>query len=604
MRNILRLLPYLRGSERLLAAVLTLAMLSQVTLLLLPKVIQQIIRNALQHTPGNIAPWALLIIVLAVVKGALSASETILGTKLGQQVLFNLRQEIYAHLVRLRLRFFDRTRSGELLSRVTADLEPIDGFFSWGSRLIFRNSLLFIGVLVFTFSMNVKLTLVSLSIVPLITLSAFIMGARIRPTWQAAREQVGNFTSALEETLSGIRVVKMSTQEKREIEKLTRASAEIRDKTWRSNRIDAAYYPITGLWAGLAGMMILAYGGSLVIAGQLTLDQFVAFQVYLVLLLVPMRMLGWMVSGMQRAAVGAGRIFELMAEPQEELMVQSSQFRVNGPKVPPNAQRATNHELRATNHEQRSIDGSITFDNVTFAYRENEPVLCDIELEVKAGEMVGLLGPTGSGKSALVALIPRFYDPQQGQVLIDGRDVKDYDLRRLRRQIGVVFQEPFLFSGAIGENIAFGRPGAAREEIEQAARLAALDDFINSLEKGYETLIGERGLNLSGGQQQRLALARTLLMDPRILILDDYTSSVDAYTEFNIQQALLKYMPGRTTFIISQRASSVSIADRIVVLDRGEIVEQGRPEELAQLPGGHYRKLLEVQSALGIGAED
>ena len=604
MRNILRLLPYLRGSERLLAAVLTLATLSQVTLLLLPKVIQQIIRNALQHTPGNIAPWALLIIVLAVVKGALSASETILGTKLGQQVLFNLRQEIYAHLVRLRLRFFDRTRSGELLSRVTADLEPIDGFFSWGSRLIFRNSLLFIGVLIFTLSMNAKLTLVSLSIVPLITLSAFIMGLRIRPTWQAAREQVGNFTSALEETLSGIRVVKMSTQEKREIEKLTRASQQIRDKTWRSNRIDAAYYPITGLWAGLAGMMILAYGGSLVIAGQLTLDQFVAFQVYLVLLLVPMRMLGWMVSGMQRAAVGAGRIFELMAEPAEPFSAQpldspSALLGVNA-----RGKRTTNHEQRATNNEQRSIDGSLTFANVTFAYRENEPVLCDIELEVKAGEMVGLLGPTGSGKSALVALIPRFYDPQQGRVLIDGRDVKDYDLRRLRRQIGVVFQEPFLFSGTISENIAFGRPGAAREEIEQAARLAALDDFINSLEKGYETLIGERGLNLSGGQQQRLALARTLLMDPRILILDDYTSSVDAYTEFNIQQALLKYMPGRTTFIISQRASSVSIADQIVVLDRGEIVEQGTPRQLADLPGGHYRKLLEVQSALGIGATE
>jgi len=578
MRNIFRLFPYLRGSRRILAAVLTLSLFSQVTLLLLPKVLQQIVRTALDKNPAQIAPWALLILVLAVVKGGLSAGETLLGTRVGQRVLMNLRQDVYAHLLRLRLRFFDQVRSGELLSRVTADLEPIDGFFSWGARLIFRNTLLFIGVLIFCLSMNLQLTLVSLSIVPLITVTAFVLGVRIRPTWQAAREQVGAFTSALEETLSGIRVVKMCTQEKNEIAKLTRSSEAVKEKTWQSNRYDAAYYPVTGLWAGLAGLVILAYGGSQVIAGRMMIDQYVTFEVYLMLLLVPMRMLGWMVSGMQRAAVGAGRIFALLEEERERSATQSG----GGGHPRPTEQ----------------LKGRVTFERVTFGYREGEPVLHSLNLEVKAGEIVGLLGPTGSGKSALVALIPRLYDPLHGRVLIDGEEIGNYDLGWLRRQIGVVFQEPFLFSGTIRENIAFGRPEATQEEIEEAAKRAALHDFIAGLEKGYETLIGERGLNLSGGQQQRLALARTLLMNPRILILDDYTSSIDSLTEAQIQQALIDLMSGRTTFIISQRASSVSIADKIIVLDQGKIVEQGRPQELAGIEGGHYRRLLEVQEAL------
>ncbi len=563
--------------------VLVLSVLSQAALLLTPKVIQKIVENALEKTPENIAPWALLILGLAIIKGGLSAAETLMGTRLGQRILLNLRQDIYAHLCRLKLRFFDGIRSGELLSRVTADLEPIDTFFSWGARLIFRSVLLFIGVLIFCFSMNAKLTLVSLSIVPLISITAFMLGMRIRPTWQTAREKVGDFTSALEETLSGIRVVKMCTQEQNETAKLTRSSESVREKTWRSNRIDAAYHPITGLWAGLAGLMILAYGGSLIIAGELTLPEYVAFEIYLLLLLVPMRMMGWMVSGMQRAIVGAQRIFVLLEEePEPGIEIRGREGEAVG--ISP----------------AEGIQGRVTFEDVAFGYREGEPVLSNLNLEVQPGEIVGILGPTGSGKSALVALISRLYDPSQGRVLIDGEDLKKYDLRRLRRQIGMVFQEPFLFSGTIRENITFGRPEASEEEIEEAAKRAALHEFIVGLERGYETIIGERGLNLSGGQQQRLALARTLLTDPRILILDDYTSSVDAHTEFLIQQALQELMMGRTTFIISQRAASVSIADKIIVIDEGEIVEEGSPEELAAIADGHYRRLLEVQKSLGV----
>jgi ATP-binding cassette subfamily B protein len=578
MRYLLRLIPYLRGSRRLLVTVLTLGVLVQAVALVLPQLVKQIVQDVLAHHPGHIAPWAFLIFFLAALRAGLAVFETLLGIRLGQQVLCALRQDIFAHLCRLRIRYFDQTRSGELLSRITADLEPIDGFFSWGVRMIFRNLLLFIGVLVICLQMNVHLTLVSIAIVPLITITAFTLGNLIRPAWQAARERVGDFSSALEETLSGIRVVKMSVQEEREITKLTQASEEVRQKTWLANRIDAAYFPLTGFWAGIAGLMILAYGGAQVINHQLTLPQYVTFEVYLMLLLTPMRMLGWMVSALQRAAVGARRVFELMEEAPEEISLADL------PRTPHSAM----------------FSGQVTFDNITFGYREDEPILQNLNFQVEASEIVGILGPTGSGKSALVALLPRLYDPLQGRVLIDGRDIKEYDLTWLRRQIGLVFQDPFLFSATIRENIALGRPEASQEEVEQAAQRAALHDFIVTLEKGYDTLVGERGLNLSGGQQQRLALARTLLIDPAILILDNATSSVDADTDFDIQQALNEVMQGRTTFIISQRAYSVAMAQRIIVLDKGKIVEQGRPEELARIPGGHYRRLLEVQESLGV----
>jgi ATP-binding cassette, subfamily B, multidrug efflux pump len=578
MRYLTRLIPYIRGSRRLLITVLILAVLGQTAALVIPQVILQIVQDALAHHPGHIAPWAILILMLAVIRAALAGFETLLGIRLGQQVLCALRQDIFAHLCRLRIRFFDQTRSGELLSRITADLEPIDGFFSWGARMIVRNLLLFIGVLVICLSTNARLTLFSIAIVPLITITAFTLGNLIRPAWQAARERVGDFSSALEETLSGIRVVKMSVQEERETEKLTRASEEVRKKTWLANRIDAAYFPLTGFWAGIAGLMILAYGGSQVIHHHLTLPQYVAFEVYLMLLLTPMRMLGWMVSALQRAAVGARRVFELMEEVPEEISLEEAPAATLTP----------------------TLSGEVVFENITFGYREDEPILHNVSFRVEAGEIVGILGATGSGKSALMALLPRLYDPRQGRVMLDGQDMKQYDLTWLRRQIGLVFQEPFLFSATIKENIALGRPEASQEDIELAAKRAALHDFIMSLEEGYDTLVGERGLNLSGGQQQRLALARTLLIDPAILILDNATSSVDADTEFEIQQALNEVMRGRTTFIISQRAYSVASAHRIVVLEKGNIVEQGAPEELARLPGGHYRKLLEVQESLGV----
>jgi ATP-binding cassette, subfamily B, multidrug efflux pump len=621
MHNLLQLFPYLRRSGRLFALALCCGVLAQVASLLVPRAIEQVARQALARHINQIAPWAILILVLYVVRGGLQALETLIGVRVGQQVLRDLRQDIFSHVERLRLRFFDQTRSGELLSRVTADLDPLEGFFSWGVRMIFRNTLLFLGVLIFCLSMNASLTLISLGFVIPMTATAFIIGNRLRPAWQSAREQVGAFSSALEETLSGIRVVKMYGQEASETAKLTRTSEAVRDQSWRANRLDAAYYPLTGLWAGIASLVVLAYGGSQVIAGRLSLPQYISFEIYIMMLLVPMRMLGWMVSGAQRAAVGAGRILGLMDEEGELLGIKNLELKIKKENQlqtptdqipestlpaftlnasPERSRRAERSTLVLSEVEglNEPIKGDITFNRVTFGYRENEPVLRDLSLEIKAGEVIGILGPTGGGKSALVSLIPRFYDPLAGRVLLDGRDLRDYDLSWLRSQIGVVFQEPFLFSGTIRENIAFGKPDASDAEVAEAARRAAIEDFINGLDKGYDTLIGERGLNLSGGQQQRMTIARTLLVDPRILILDDCTSSVDADTEFHIQEALAEVMLGRTSFVIAQRAGSVAMAHRIIVIADGVIVEQGTPAELAQLEGGHYRRLLDVQEAL------
>ena len=510
---------------------------------------------------------ALAVIAVAAVKGALAYAEIIVGARAGLGLVASLRSALYAPLTRLSFRYFDRTRTGQLLSRVTSDLEPVGGFAMWGFRMIFRSVLLFVGVLAVCISMNPRLALLSLATMPLMAATAYYVGGLIRPAFEAAREQLGAMTTVLQEYVSGIRVVKIYSRERLERERFESASWELRDRNTRAQRIDAAYYPLTGFWAGMGSLIILWLGGLEVIHGRLTLPEYVAFEAYLLMLLMPMRMMGFMVSSMQRAAAAAGRIFAILDETPDVLNPAK-------PVAIP------------------SLRGAVEFRNVSFGYTDGQMVLRGISFAVEPGQTVGILGATGTGKSSLVALIPRFYDPQEGAILIDGRDVRAYDRRELRRQVGMVFQESVLFSGSIRENIAFGRPEATDEEIENAARHADLHDFAAALPEGYETQIGERGLTLSGGQQQRVALARALLMDPRILILDDCTASVDTHTEERIQRALAAFMFGRTTFVIAHRASSVAHADRILVLEEGRIVEDGPPAVLAVRPGSLYAHLL------------
>jgi ATP-binding cassette subfamily B protein len=483
----------------------------------------------------------------------------------------------------------------------------VNGFVRWGLRLVFRNVVL----LLFSFAMAARidpvLAVIGLGSMPFIALTAWAVGARIRPAFERSREQLGVVTSRLQDNLQGIRVVKTYVQEGREIQQFVAESDGLRDQSYEAARIDAVYYPLTGFWSGLATILVLLAGGLRVIEGRLSLADYVTFSLLVMQLIVPMRFLGFMLSVGQRAAAACVRIFAILEDrhdmeplPQLEPTDERRPSIVERSDAPLPSADGGSHQLRpsATLASRLSpeLRGAVRFEDVRFAYGGTE-VLHGIDLDVRPGQVIGLVGTTGSGKSTLLSLIPAFYHPTRGRMLVDGYDVRELDPEGLRRQIGFVFQDPFLFPGTLRENLLFGRPDATEEEMIAAARDAAIHDFIQSLEAGYDTVIGERGLTLSGGQQQRLTIARAILMDPKILILDDYTSSVDTYTEHLIQTALVRLMRGRTTFIITPRAAPLMEADRVVVMDEGRIVVEGPPAELAGRGGNLFAELLELQGS-------
>ncbi|MBI3923157.1 MAG: ABC transporter ATP-binding protein [Armatimonadetes bacterium] len=573
MRHLRRLAPYAKKNSRLIAISLFCSLLAQGAFLAMPKILGDIVDQVFRGGHRERLPYfALLILLLSLFRGLINFVEIALGARFGQRILQSVRQDLYAHLCRLSFSYFDRTRTGQLISRITSDMEPVSMFLTWGFRMVFKNTALFFGVVIVCLRMHVMLTIVSLSALPLLTLTAMVIGGRLRPAYEAAREQLGVLTSALQENLQGIRLVKMYVREQEEIARFHRESELLREKNYLAQRLDSIYYPITGFWAGAAGLLVLWYGGLQVINGSLSLGEYVAFESYVVFMTMPMRMLGFMVSGMLRADASMERVHAIIDSVPD----------LTSPQKP----------VAST-----PIEGKIQFENVRFGFKEDSPILRDLFIEVEAGETIGIMGPTGSGKSALVSLIPRFYDPQAGRVLIDGHDVRELDLPTLRSQVAIVLQDTFLFSGTIRENITYARPEAPEEALLEAARKAAIHEFLQQLPEGYDTVIGERGVRLSGGQQQRLAIARSLLTDPRILILDDCTSSVDTYTEHLIQESINAMLHDRTTIIIAQRASAVMQADRILVLDEGRIVESGSPSELREDPTSLFARLLHSQQS-------
>lgn len=560
---------------------LAISLLVQGATVAVPFVAGQMVRQAVElHQAGELPRLTLLILGLFVLRGVLNWSEIYLGSRIGQIISRRLREAVYTHLLQLRFSFFDRTRTGQLLSRLTSDLEPVNGFVRWGLRLVIRNLVLLLLSFAMALRIDATLAVIGLGSMPLIAVTAWAVGTRIRPAFELAREQLGVVTSRLQDNLQGIRVVKTYVQEEREIERFTRDSDRLRDQSYEAARIDAIYYPLTGFWSGLALILVLFAGGMRVIAGTLTLDGYVTFSLLVMQLVIPMRFLGYMLSVGQRAAAASARIFAILEDRRD---------------VEPLPQLVGGLD-RAGVLPCPDLRGDVRFEGVRFAYGATE-VLHGIDLDVRAGEVIGIVGTTGSGKSTLMSLIPAFYHPTRGKVRVDGQDVTRLDPEGLRRQIGFVFQEPFLFPGTLRENLLFGRPDATEEEMIAAVRDAAIDEFIRSLENGFDTAIGERGLTLSGGQQQRLTIARTILMDPKILILDDYTSSVDTYTEHLIQTALARLMRGRTTFVITPRAAPLMEADRVLVMDDGRIVCHGPPAELAATPGNLFYQLLELQGS-------
>jgi ATP-binding cassette subfamily B protein len=494
------------------------------------------------------------ILVLGVVRGVLMAGRRLVSGYQALGVEMDMRNRVYAKLLRLSFGFYDRHQTGQLMSRATVDLQGVRFFLGYGLIFFFQNAFTVIGVGIFVFVISWKLALVSMAISPVLIALAYRYSHVSHPLLRDVQQKMADVATVAEENIVGVHVVKSFAQEQEEQAKFERRSEAVFALSVRANRQRALYIPLLSFLPLLSQAAILLIGGRMVANGSLSIANYVRFNIYLAMLVMPLRALGMWIGQAQRATASGERIFQVLDEPEDIDDAPTAR------DLPPG-------------------DGHVVFDGVTFGYAPERPVLRDVSLELAAGRVVALIGHTGAGKTTLASLVPRFYDVQGGRVTIDGTDVRDLKLTSLRGAIGVIAQDPFLFSATVRENIAFGRADATDEEVERAARLAQAHEFVEALPEGYDTVIGERGITLSGGQRQRVAIARALVVDPRILILDDATASVDATTEARIRDGLREAMRGRTTIIIAHRLSTIALADEIVVLDDGRVAFHGSQAE-------------------------
>jgi ATP-binding cassette subfamily B protein len=513
------------------------------------------IRN---HDRHELVMLGLAILVAALGRLVLSIFRRLVAGEVSLGVELDLRGTLYGHMQRLELSFFDRQQTGQLMSRATVDLQSVRFFLGYGLVFIAQAVVTILLAAVAMFALQPGLAAISLAPVPFVVLIANRYGHRSRPAMQEAQQRIAELTADAEENVSGVRVVKAFAQEQRQLDRFAHTVERVFDQQMLATRIQALYNPLISFLPNLGLAAILWFGGRQVIDGSLSLGAFTAFYAYLLMLISPMRTLGYMLGAAQRSTASGARIFQVLdREPRIE----------SPPDAPPLPEGGGEVSLRGV---------GLTFEGAT------HPALHDIDLEVPAGQVVALVGGMGSGKSALVSLLPRLYEVSTGSVAIDGADVRSVQLASLRQAIAVVNDDPFLFSATVHDNIAYARADATREEVERAAIAAQAHDFITRLPDGYDTRVGERGLTLSGGQRQRIAIARAILADPRILILDDATSSVDTSTELEIKRALTDVLADRTTFVIAHRLSTISLADRIVVLEQGRIVADGTHDDLLE----------------------
>jgi ATP-binding cassette subfamily B protein len=567
MRTYRRLMSFLRPYRRQLWGSLVFAWLAMGMTVLIPWLIGRAINAIENHDKPDLLPLAIVIVVAGILRLGLTMVRRVVAGKVSLAVEFDLRQRFYAHLQRLELGFFDGQQTGQLMSRATVDLQSIRFFLGYGLIFITQNLLTIVLASAVMFVLEPWLALIALAPAPFVVYAASRYNRVSRPAVQEVQQRIAELTAEAEENVSGIRIVKAFAREEHQLHRFRRAVSRVFDQSIYSTRLQAFYSPLLGFLPQLGIALVLLIGGRQVIAGNLSLGDFTAFYTYVAMLAGPMRMLGMTLGMAQRAIASGNRLFEILdREPQIESPADAPPLPAGGGRV----------EMRG----------------VTLRYDGAAAALTDIDLAIEAGRTVALVGPSGSGKTSLVALIARLYDPSEGSVAIDGADVRSVDLTSLRSEVAFVGDDSFLFTASIAENIAYARPQASRDEVEAAARRGQADGFIRDLPGGYDTLVGERGMTLSGGQRQRVAIARALLADPRILILDDATSSVDATTEAAIKTGLGEAMAGRTTFVIAHRLSTVSLADEVVVMDGSRIVDRGTHEEL--LEGcGFYREIAE-----------
>jgi len=522
--------------------------------------------------PGTL--WLLVIAAVGLVlagalRGLCAFGQTYLGQSISQRVAYDIRNTLYQSLQRQSFAFYDRMQTAQLMSRATADVESARMLISWGLPRPLQTVVFFIGILVILWLTNWHLAAIALMGVPFIAYRAVGMSIRLRPIWLSIQQTLARLTVVLQESLSAAKLVRSFGRQDLEQAKFHARAKEVYDQELSANALQAFNTPIMTLIVHLILGAGLLYGGYEIMHDRLTVGELTQALFYMTMLSEQVRMIGFMGNLFSRAVASGERLFEILDA------------------VPDVRDKPEAIPLEGTK-------GVVRLEDVSFSYSSLFPTLRRVNLEAHPGQVIALVGATGSGKSSLVSLIPRFYDVTEGRITVDGVDIRDITLDSLRRNIGIVQQDVFLFSATIGENIAYGRPGASQEDVVQVAKAARLHDFIVTLPDGYDTWVGERGITLSGGQKQRMAIARTLLLDPRILVLDDSLSSVDTETEYLIQQALKELMRGRTTFVIAQRLAGLKRADVILVLDRGEIVERGTHQELLERDG-LYREIYDLQ---------
>jgi ATP-binding cassette, subfamily B, multidrug efflux pump len=571
LKIVLRILSYLKPHWRRLVIAYVALFIALGMQLYIPRILGDAIDNALGvRETGFLVRTALIIIGLSIVQGVFTFLRAYLFQWLAEAVGYDLRNALYDKFQQLPFAYYDQAQTGQLMSRATDDVNNIRGMLMMSLRALVLAFATLIATAIILITIDWQLALVALATMPFLVLWSLRFGVTVRPMFAAVQQQFGVMTSALQENIAGSRVVRSFAQEERENDRFEEELQELFRRNLRATRLWAFFFPSILLLSGLSLGAVLWFGGYRVITGAITVGTLVAFYRYVIVMAEPLRWVGFIVNRIARAIASGARIFEIL---DTKVAIEDKPGAI----------------------DLRPMRGEVAFEQVTFAYAgAKRNALTDLSFTASPGQTIALLGPTGAGKSTIINLLPRFYDVNAGRITVDGHDIRDLTLQSLRSQIGTVLQETFLFSVSVRENISYGSRDASLDRVVAAAKAARAHDFIMRLPKGYDTALGERGVNLSGGQKQRLAIARALLLNPRILILDDATSSVDSETEHHIQEALQTLMAGRTSFVIAQRLTTLKDADQILVLRDGRIVERGTHIELLQ-QGGFYAEIYDLQ---------